>query len=491
MDALGLIIKVLSNLVVSFLISNTIIMKLFQLFFIILISIPAMGQRGEVPKKNPDNKLDLKVVFQEYTRTTTNRYGHVVHREEDEYLFLKVNNLYLKDGITGIDKRHFKNYLSACPKALDLGLDGLNTYKRSHFLKRVSSGVQLAALIGGAIYGLRWFKSKNNADRNIAIGTALGGYGLGYVIKLGSKRLEHRADRIIVSAFDRYAEECYSPDPNAPMTTPSAIENGVSNKDEGILLDLKSNNPKAGVFAIGPAAGVTHYDAPVLNYGLESSVFLKGFYLQASGYLSSLLFKDSEIDLDRQYGASASLSIPIIAGVRNSKKANLFLGNLSGMSSYVEEFGHKSYNSLAIDIGGNHYRQYSLNHPDINPYRVTSTLLRGGLSYSSFTEMSYGINDNRFSDKTRYAMAVQRVYVNILYNYQNEYEVVSSSILAKDPVLEDKIGYVAGLDILRGSISKFTSYKFGVEAGKYPVVNNTNQWGGRMTFGVNFYNINR
>ena len=67
---------------------------IFVIFVIFVFTVfNAHSQRGEIPQENPENALDLKVVFQEYESVTTNQYGHTLRREENEYLNLKVNGM--------------------------------------------------------------------------------------------------------------------------------------------------------------------------------------------------------------------------------------------------------------------------------------------------------------------------------------------------------------------------------------------------------------
>ena len=50
-------------------------MKIKFALFLCALSYMTSAQRGDIPQDNPDNALDLKVVFQEYTVTTYYAHG--------------------------------------------------------------------------------------------------------------------------------------------------------------------------------------------------------------------------------------------------------------------------------------------------------------------------------------------------------------------------------------------------------------------------------
>ena len=464
-------------------------MRFLSILSILCFCLALNAQRGDIPKENPDNALDLKVVFQEYTITTSNQYGATLSKEEGQYLNLKVNGLYQEDGDSGISRDNFKRYLSNCPKALDLSLDGLDAYSKSSRSWGIGRWGSLAGFIGGGVLALRSINSGNTTSTYIGAGIFAASLGLRIHSKRKAKRFERKGDEFIVDAFKLYSEECYRPELNTQITYDDGLESGDSNKDEKILIDVKSNNVNSGLLTIGGFVGVFIKDSYNYIVGPNVSIYKKGFYANFDGYLIGNIGELSLMETEDQYGGSLFLSVPLLRGSR-SEKSQLMLGQMQGFESNAILDDVMTHRSLGIDLGVSRFQQYAESLELTNDYFVETTLLRGGLSISQFSEISFGVEDNRYSKNTRYSMLLARLYGNVIYNYKTSYNVLSSQFLHTDPSHND-YGFVMGLDVKYSRNKRIGNVNINVEVGKYPVQNENSGWGGRMKLGYDLYFINR
>lgn len=467
------------------------IFRYLLLVIFVFTVLNANSQRGEVPRENSENALDLKVVFQEYETVITNQYGHTLKREENEYLNLKVNGMYLENGSTGITSSHFKRYLSNCPKALNLGLKGLNSYKKSNWDYRFSNWTRIIGFVGAASILYSSF-SDDHSVSPIAIGATTLGFGGSFILKWMGRKREQQGDQMIVDAFDLYNKECFRSDLYQGQLKNDDTANGKSNKDEKILLDFVSHDIHARMISISPQVGFSVLEALVPSYGLQFTYFKKGLSLKANGFLNSSILNHSDFP-DSQYGWSGLVSVPLLKSERKVKSTFLRLGKMQGLEATVkiEDKPFTCLRSIGIDLGID-YNQFDVADQInlINDFWVKSTHLRAGLSLSKFSEFKFKINDNRFSEKMRCPVFMSRLYLNAIYNQKNNYQVYSSTILHTDPELPDSdFGFVIGWDLIYSSNPKNRSFTFSIELGKYPIFNEYNGIGGIVKLGYGFHSV--
>lgn len=476
-------------------------MKIPFAFIALVFPLLLSAQRGEVPTKNPDNALDLKVVFQEYSVATYSKYGNT--SQEGEYLNLKVNDMYMPEGGTGISRMHFERYLSNCPKALDLSIDGLSMYDKSNKYYKYGNYVMLTGFGIGAAIMLQPGRDFTGTDVIGGLSAALVG-GIGkFILGRRGQKIEKQGDQMIVDAFDIYAQSCFDAESYTPPTNtqPSAndgiknggAENGESSNSEEILIDILSNNAESKFLSVGGMVSASRLDVFSVNYGPEFTYFKKGFYLNAFAYGSKTIGVDVPGVDALEFGTSLVTSIPLLKGVSQQKKSVLNLGKSQGFTTLAESetIVTDIYKSLSIDLGIDYNQQHVDSYtPETNNYFLKSTLLRGGLSRSLFAERSFKVNDNRFSDKVRHAAMVFRFYVNAVYNLNTDYQIVPKSF-GDNPELETNLGYVFGIDMKFASNSKNRATSFILEGGRFPIVNSMKRWAVQLKVGYGFYSVDR
>ena len=263
-------------------------MKIRLALIFCVFSFVVSAQRGDIPQENPDNALDLKVVFQEYTVTTTYAHGGRT-TSKGEYLNLKVNNLYLEDGYTGIDKQTFQKYLSNCQPALDLGLQGLDAYKQSNKIYKIGNWIQWGGFGTGAYLALNDGSDIDGGTLTKLFVPFVTGMVGKFILSKRGKKIEKSADNLIVDGFGYYADNCFKPDlNNASAYEPyeeEVIDNGESNDKEEILIDFLSNNPESKFLTIGATLGMSTLTSPNFKIGPDVSYYKKGFYLNGHACL--------------------------------------------------------------------------------------------------------------------------------------------------------------------------------------------------------------
>lgn len=474
------------------------IMKLTITFLIAILPFIAFGQRGDVPTTNPDNALDLKVVFQEYSVTTYSKYG-ATSTHNSEYLNLKVNDLYLPGGGTGISAKHFDRYLSNCPKALNLSKKGLGMYDKRD--KNNTYG-NIAMLAGFGAGGYLLFTNAENFDTKkgpIVAGASvvLGGMLTKYLFGRRASGFKKKGDKMIVDAFDIYAETCFNSDlysseieDSQPETMDA--ENGQNNNNENVLLDILSNNADSKFLFLGVTGTVSALDAFDVNIGPELSYFKKGFYVNAHPYYIKSIGEDVVGNDDFELGFSGLASVPFIGGKSKLKKARLELGRMQGINAVaVSKEKTDAYKTVGLDVGID-YNQKNVSQfsPEVNNYFIKSTTVRGGLSRSLFSETSFNIDDNRFSKEPRYIAVMARFYLHALYNLNTDYQFVQKPF-GSNPSLDSELGYVLGMDFKWAGNSTNRAFSFVLEGGKYPLINSTSGWGAQLKLGYGIYSVDR
>jgi len=454
------------------------------------------GQRGDVPKTNPDNALDLKVVFQEYSVTTYSRYGNTT--QSSEYLNLKVNDLYLPGGGTGISAKHFNQYLANCPKALDLSIDGLSMYDKRNKNYRYGNFSMLGGFGAGAFIMLRKGSDIDKASAITGASIVVGGMLTNYLFRRRAQSYKRKGDDMIVNAFDIYAENCfkselYSAASEETKTATQGADNGENNDKEQVLIDLISNNSDSKFLSFSLLGGVSMLDALGVHVGPELAYYKKGMHFNAYGFATKSIGADIPSNDDFEFGGSASITVPFIKSNSPTKKIYLNLGSLHGMDAVAESetMDVKVYKSFGLDLGAEYYQQnVSQFDPLINDYFVKATSFRGGLSRSLFSEVTYKVDDNRFSEGIRYATALLRFYAHALYNFDTDYQIVPTGF-NRDPEVRDDIGYVLGMDLRFAANSKNRAGTVIMEVGKYPLQNSVGGWGGQLKVGYGIYSVDR
>lgn len=458
------------------------------------------GQRVSIPKDNPNNALDLKVVFQKYTEVQSRNWGGRTYKKR-KYPLLKINDFYLEDDKTGINKEDFENYLANCDRSLDLGLSGLNYYKKSNQSKTISNLGFLGLTAGSLYFGFRHLKEKEmgnlgNQDRNIGIGLLAGAIATKITFNIRSKNQYKLANKQIIDAFDLYRQDCYDSTAENPLSIQSAnkTDNGDYNDKEKILINVHTNSINSTLWTFGPVIGYHYYSNPIIEYGLVTSLFKKGFALDASYYRGlnfNKLISDNFQDLSNtQQGGSLLLGIPFF---RNTKpgKTPLFLGQSQGLSFNGTTEDVRLLKTIALNAGIDHYQEYVLDHDLEMDHYVTSTFARGGINLSMLSELSFIVNDNRFDDRKRYGMFSASVYMHVLYRISSSFERVNDlNPLVVEPDYND-IGYVIGMNIKSTAkrASRFGAVYCRLEGGKYPTNNAYKDYGFKVALGYSFYSI--
>ena len=471
-------------------------MKLRLAIIFCILSSVVSAQRGKVPQKNPDNSLDLKVVFQEYTVTTTYAHGGYT-TSKGEYLNLKVNNLYLEDGYTGIDKKTFQQYLSNCPKALDIGLQGLDKYKESNKFYRIGKWFQWGGFATGGYLALRDGDDIDEGTLTKLFVPFLTGMAGKFILSRKGRKLEKRADDLVVDAFGYYSDNCYRPDlDNSSAYEPSeneSIDNGESSNKEEVLLDIISNNPKSKFLTIGGTLGMSSFSSPNLKLGPDVSYYKEGFYLNAHAYISRYATLGEPSSIDPQYGGYLLASIPFRKKVKQPKKSYLSLGTMQGLETVAESESAdlKYFAAFSLDMGVDHSQQYVNKFGSFEEYFQKSSMVRAGLSRTIFAETAFNVNDNRFSNKTRYQVGFVRLYLNALYDLGTEFNddfITTNPIfnLNMIPEVNSDLGFAFGVELKGTQKRKKGAFIFNLEGGRYPF-----GWGGRIGVGFSIYSVDR
>lgn len=417
------------------------------------------GQRIEIPKDNPGNHLDLKLVYQNYTVNTRNNYGHIMSSKKDSLLLLKVNGAYYSHKETGVSKQVFKRYLSECPEALKISNSGFNLYKNYRQNTNLSNALRIVGGVGTLVYGISYFKSKNTANLYPAIGFGLV-FGSSYFFKKYANSQYRQADKKLINAIETYNLNCFDPPDNLPINT-NSNENVQNNSNEKILLEYHKNDARSLLLSAGLSSGMTSYSDFKLGAGANALISKNGF--QLSGDIFSNKFST---DISEKDGLEWTLtaSIPVLRSIRERKlkiEASKYLG-----ISFTGDFeGISVLSSLNIEGGIQNISANIESAATINGFFYKSKLNRAGLSYNTFYFIKYRLNDNRFSPKMRYNLANFKLYAHALLNINTEYDITEHTFFNVNPEF-NKYGGVLGFEMLYGRLP-FGSIKFNLEGGQY------------------------
>lgn len=468
--------------------------KLTSTLCMLLVTLSLVGQRMEVPESNPDNGLDLKIVFQEYTVTTSHGNGAVTS-QKGKYPLLKVNGVYLPGGYTGINKTDFNSYLGSCPKALDIGLDGLKSYKKARLSKRISNIVGFGAMAVGGITSL---------GDNRTLGATIFGGGLATWLGFGfnAKRLDKRGNNQVVDAFGHYGESCYDASKNTfDYVEDEDVEHGDTNEGDKVLIDVLTNNAKTYLLAAGVSGTMAFLEDGLVGYGAGALMYKRGLYADVAAHKIRSIGTFSE-DTDalssaNEYFLSATVGVPIFSRVKKGKLP-LTLGKVQGFLSagVLDDVGVGT--ALSVRAGINRYRQINYSSfDDFKQYASTSTLVRAGISWSGNTELSFGVDDNRYTESVRFALSNAMFYVDAVYNLSTEYEVIEPNDPfgigldgTEDPSHRD-IGIAVGIQARQTGDGRFLAKSIKLEFGYMPINNAATGAYGMCTFGFDLYKVNR
>ncbi len=480
-------------------------MRASLLLVLLTLTQLSLAQFNAKPYSNPNNNLNLKAVYQNYQIVTrVNQYGHT-RTEDAEFLLLKVNDQYLKFNDTGINKDAFNGFLSNCPQSLDLALVGLNSYSQSrtnHIFRNIGT---YALYIGAATFGLKSL-NENNRKKNqfIAAGSLVSGITYSYLMNRRTKKLRQVGHDQIIDAMAMYQSSCFeAPEKTSDSdnktdlenqnnyTTTSETQNGESNENEKIDIDVISNNVEGSLFTINGNGTSIVLDNVALGYGGHIEWFKKGWYIDA-GYnnlVYSIGFSDIPQD-NKQFIGNLKIGIPLFKGVKDIDDI-VHIGSAYGIQYSGKLKDAKSFQSLSLEGGIQHYQMYSGDDLSFRKeYFVKSTFLRGGLSYNIFIEKKYKINDERFSNAIKHDSRKFYFFANAIYNSQTEFDIFprpNSLIQYTDPV-EKSLGFVGGIG---ASFNKFIllPFRFELEIGRYPINNDLKGFGGQLNLGFGIHTV--
>jgi len=471
-------------------------MKNFLLVITILLafSYHTQGQRIDVPTDNPDNGLDLKIVFQEYTVTSHHNNGAVT-RQKGKYPMLKVNGVYLPNGNTGVNRTDMKAYLMNCPEALDLGFEGLSSYKKSRWSARLANFGGFGLMITG---GLTYSGEQKSLGRTL-FATGLATYFGGWI---GKKILEKRGHKQVVDAYGLYMDNCYDSTKNVyEYVEDDDVEHGATNEDDEVLIKVLTNNAKTYLAAAGLNGSMSFVEDGFVGYGADAIFYKRGLYAEASA-LRIHSFSTFSEDLDglssaNEYHLSASVGIPIISRVKKGGLP-LIMRNMQGYmtSGVLDDVGVGT--ALSVRGGLNRYRQINFSSfDDFKKYASTSTLIRAGLSWSSNTELTFGVDDNRYAEKTRYSLANTIIYLDAVYNLSTKYEIVEENnpfginIDGTEEPSHKDLGFALGVKATQVGDARLFAKSIKLELGYMPINNAVSGVYGLCTFGLSLYKVNR
>lgn len=434
-------------------------MKKFIVCFIMILPILLTGQRIEIPKDNPGNHLDLKLVYQNYTVKTQNNYGHTISSRKDSLLLLKVNGAYFSSKETGVSKPVFNKYLSECPEALKISNSGFNLYKKNRQFTHLSNALNIVGVVGTIYYGYSYLKSKKNSYLYPTIGFGIV-FGSSYFFQKYANSQYHKADKKMLNAIEIYNLNCYVPPDNLPINA-NSTENGQNNKNEKILLEYHKNDARALLFSVGLSSGITSYSDYKFGAGANALISKNGFQLY--GDIFSNKFSTDFYEKD---GLEWKLtgSIPILRSIRE-RKLKVDAGKFLGISFIGDFEGISLLSSLNIDGGIQNISANIESDGSKNGFHYKSKIKRAGLSYNTFYFIKYRLNDNRFSPKMRYNLVNLRLYAHALLDIKTEYYITDPTFFNVNPEF-NKYGGVLGLDIIYSKLP-IGSFKFNLEGGQY------------------------
>ncbi len=440
---------------------------LYFTIYLLFITFNIFGQKN----LNPDNKLDLKVVYQNYTIET--KYSS----EKAKYLLLKVNDEYLKDGYTGIDKVTFKSYLAKCPKALNKVNLGLNEFKKSSRVEWIGyGGSTLLAFLAYTSYIKYDMDKTKKSNLYGAIGFGTGALGSMVYSWIKSSDYNKKGNKSIIDGFDLYNKSCYVKPlqdtlPKAKSQTKvnkvDITGNGESNENEGVDINVINNDNSKPIFALVGA----------LNCGLTNGFFVAGkikpFYykkgLTVSGYYNYNVIDELVIDGDegvsypKRFRYGADLTIPL--STKDKMISNdLYLGISNGIKFFAKT-KIKTFLSWGVDLGISNNRAFVTRDEDVNSFSgiTENSIIHFGPSFTFSNNVHYKVNDDRFNIEKNYK-SWARPYIRGLYALNNKISDVN--LIVQPNVKTSNIGIVAGFEFLR--LKKNFGFNAGLSVGLYP-----------------------
>ena len=166
--------------------------------------------------------------------------------------------------------------------------------------------------------------------------------------------MEKSADDLIVNAFGYYSDNCYRPDLNNSSAYEAdekeSADNGESNNEDEIIVDILSNNPNSKFLTIGAIFGMNSFSSPNIKLGPDISYYKKGLYLNAHGFISRYAELNEPEGIDAQYGGYFLASIPFIKKAKKPKRSYLSLGQMQGLETMAKSEDAELYYFTAISL---------------------------------------------------------------------------------------------------------------------------------------------
>ncbi|MEZ4907947.1 MAG: hypothetical protein R2771_10005 [Saprospiraceae bacterium] len=434
-------------------------MKKNILFLLLALPIFVMGQRLDIPKDNPGNHLDLKVVYQPFTIYNQNQNGHILSSKNDSLLLLKVNGAYYGKKKTGISKEVFNSYLTECPEALKISNSGFDLYSKSKTYGFSSKALRLVGGLGTIVYGIKYASTKSNSDLFTGIGFGIG-WGSSFLLNRYSTKLYNRADKKMIESIEAYRLNCFAPLENNTIYDDS-LKNGGNNSKENIFIEYFKNDARSLFFNAGLGAGITSYSDYKNGIACNAMVSKSGFALMGDFMNNKFSTNISKYD---GYEWTVTASIPIFKSIKE-RKQKLNVGKYLGMTAMGDFKSVSVLSSLNIEGGIQNIVGNIEGSTTINSFTFDSKINRAGISYSGYYFVKYKFNDNRFSPKMRYNLVYLRLYAHALLNINTEYDIIQHSIFNEDPKF-NKYGGVLGWDLIYSRLP-IGNLKINLEGGQY------------------------
>lgn len=469
-----------------------------MLFLFILFAFSSFSQKNQIKHLNIDNSAKLKIVFQKYIIESRTYY------EESKFPLLKVNDKYLDNNNTGIDKVTFENYLSNCPKALSMANLGLQSYDKASRLNTTGTLSSIAIYIAAGYLAYKGYDTENQKYYYYGGGLALGGLVGSYIFgKLSDKKI-NQANEQIISAFDIYDKACFKPAQNeilipkldtvhAERRVGGEVKNGDFNDKEKVKIEVIEDKVDKALIGCSISSGIQVMNSLILPLTGELFYFKKGLYFNVNGMYG--WFNNTEylndIETPTNYNVGVDVTLPFL-------KKNIFnalptaLGNAYGvnftglldqnvMKSYGIDAGVK-YNKNSLGLGSDETILLE-NGKQINAAILLnqSVFLKLGPSITFYNNISYKVDDIRFEKTAKTQRTLLKIYVNALYNVKPSYVNFMKNAEISPSKLK-QLGGIMGIDTKVAT--KTIGYKFNLEFGLYPTIDGLTSFGGNLSLGL-------
>jgi len=476
-------------------------MKNLLLLFFVFFAFSLFSQKTQTTPLNVDNSAKLKIVFQKYTIESRTNYI------ESKFPLLKVNDKYLDNHNTGIDKVTFENYLSNCPQSLSMANLGLKSYSKARKLSTGGTLSSFALLLGAGYLGYKGYDTENTNFYYFGGGLVLGGLATSFIYnRLADKKIA-KANEQIISAFDIYDKTCFKPIDNDNLTPEkwdtylvegtedNETKNGEFNDKEKVKIEVIEDNVDKSF--LGLSVGTGAHIINTINIPLAGEIFYykNGFYFDVHGMYS--LFNQSEyfneIGTPTNYNLGVDFTLPFSKKISH-KKLPVNLGQAYGLD-FSGILDLKVLNTFGIDIGIDYYQNamsfsddeyiFLENGQKINASNLLnkSVFLKFGPSYSFFNNVVYKVDDNRFEKDVKTQKALFRLYINGLYNVRPSYvNFIKNAEVS--PLNLKKLGGNIGIDAKM--IKKSIGILYNLEFGLYPTIEGLTTLGGNFGLGLLF-----